>query len=521
VDTEGANQVVVGTAVDHAGNSASVSVTLNVDKTPAVLSDFLPSDGDQLPDPEVNLTGTVADALSGVQAVSCQTGSTIVDAVVNDAGSIPVFACSLPLVFGPNLINVQATDIAGNVASSVLTIHRVRPPEINIQSPGDLDLVILSPVTVTGTVDDPDASVTVNGIPASVAKRQFTASVGLPPGFHTITAVAQNAAGSDSDEVRVLVIIGTAPTVAIDTPSNNFVLGRRDDGSLTVTVNGWVRDNRLIPQGQPEVTVRFNNSPVVAAVTQGTSISCLAPLRCWRYTAAMQFPPPNGVMLSIEVEAETDGGSASRQISGIVDFCVRCTGANCGTLGASLFQGHQQSRRCIVNSDGCSGPLGDEFSNNPTNGMFATPGTSTAFGQEEDENTPAGAETVFGQRRPIQLPCNRHDECYHQRCPQERTRSGVVADKQPCDQRFFNEMKAVCQRAFPETVCPVGRIGIFNCERWRNEKSSCYAWARRYYIGVGSNTLRYFLLGAYNSWPYVVEEESPRHVQCEGCPPVE
>lgn len=38
VITEGANQIVTGTAVDLAGNSASSSVTLNIDKTPPVLT---------------------------------------------------------------------------------------------------------------------------------------------------------------------------------------------------------------------------------------------------------------------------------------------------------------------------------------------------------------------------------------------------------------------------------------------------------------------------------------------------
>lgn len=522
VDTEGADQVVIGTAIDNAGNSSSVSVTLHVDKTPPLLSDFLPSDGDNLPDTEVNLTGMVADPLSGVQAVNCHTGSTTADAVVNDAGDVPVFACSLPLVVGPNLIQVQATDIAGNSTSSTLTIHRVQPPEINIQSPSELELVPISPVTVTGTVDGPGASVTVNGVQASVSNGQFTASVPLPPGFQTITAVAKNAAGSESDEVRVLVIIGTAPTVAVDTPSNNFVLGRRNDGSLTVTVNGWVRDNRLILQGQPDVTVHFNGSAVEATVTDETSGPCLAPRRCWRYTAQREFPSPTGVNLSIDVEAQTGKVSASRQISGIVDFCEACSGENCGTLGASLFQGHQQSRRCIIISDGCSGPFGDNSNNDPTDGDLMYPGTSTAFGKDEDANE--GADTVFGQPRPIQLPCNRHDECYLQWCPQTQTRSGVVAAQRSCNLRFFNDMKAVCQRAYPETVCPAGRIGQANCAQWRAEKSRCYGWARRYYSAVGANTQRFFDRITYYIRPYVNPlhlGEEPRYVQCVGCPDVE
>src|SRR5918996_4716017 len=38
VTTEGAGQVITGTAVDKAGNTASASLTLNIDRTPPVLT---------------------------------------------------------------------------------------------------------------------------------------------------------------------------------------------------------------------------------------------------------------------------------------------------------------------------------------------------------------------------------------------------------------------------------------------------------------------------------------------------
>ena len=531
VDTEGANQVVTGTAVDRAGNSASVSVTLNVDKTPPLLSDFLPSEGDTLPEPEVNLTGAVADPLSGAEMTTCEANNTTEEAFVNTeqpVGNRFVFACSLPLVPGPNFITVQAADIAGNANSSFLTIHHVLPPNVAIDSPADREFFLLSPITVTGTVDDPGATVTVNDIPASVANGVFTASVPMPSGFHTITAVAQNVAGSGSDSVRVFVVLSSAPTLRILSPSDQFVLGTavtRLDGTvntppLPVTVQGWVRDNRLFPAGQPEVTVRFNNSPVTATVSQEPSGACLSSSRCWKFSATQEFLPPTGVFLSIEVEAQTGGGTASRQRSGIVDFCVTCTGDGCvekGACGSSLFQqGCRQSRRCIANADGCSNPI-QFLANNPTLGIFGK--TSTAFGQPEDPNSPEGAPTVFGQRRPIQLPCNRHDECFHQRCPQVQSRLGVVADKGLCNLRFFNDMKAVCGRAYPELVCPAGRIGLLNCPQWRREKTRCYAWARWYFIAVQDFTAFYLLLPAYDSWPYSNDQTpSPRLTPCENCP---
>ncbi len=498
---------------------------IGIDNDPPILSDFMPSDGETLPDPEVNLTGMVSDPLSGVDTVTCNANNTTEEAFVNTeeplGEGVFVFACSLPLVLGPNFITVQATDIAGNIASSFLTIHHVLRPNVTIDSPGHLSFHFSSPITVTGTVDDPGATVTVNDIPASVTDGAFTASVPLGNGFHTITAVAQNVAGSGSDSVRIFVIVGLSPTVRILSPAQGFVLGAAEPNPVPVTVRGWVRDNRLFP-GEPLITVRFNNSPVTAAVSQGPSAECLSTIRCWTYNAMQEFPSPTGVFLSIEVEAQTGDLTASRQRSGIVDFCVECRGDACvsgGACGASLFQqGCRQSRRCIVNADGCSNPVTPRRKDDPTRGTLGR--TSTAFGQPEDPTSPEGALTVFGQRRPIQLPCNRHDECYHQRCPQEQTRGGVVADKKACNVRFLNDMRAVCKRAYPEAFCPVDRIGLLNCPQWRLEKTRCYAWARRYFAAVQADTLRYFFLGAYQ-FPYRSEGGDPKLTPCEGCPPIE
>lgn len=523
------NRLVV--ELRSATGSAFTLEVVGVDNAPPLVSDLIPSNGDTLPDPEVNLTGLVSDPLSGVATVTCHTNNTTEEALVNreepDDGSF-IFACSLPLVVGPNAVTVQATDNAGNTASSFLTIHHVLPPNVTIDSPSDLQFFFKSPDTVTGKVDDLGAKVSVDGTAASVANGVFTAPVNLASGFHTITAVAQNVAGSNSDSVRVFVVIGSAPTVAITSPKAGFVLGGVETQNIIIPVNviveGWVRDNRLLPSGQPAVTVSFNNSPKTATVSQGPSGACLSSNRCWKYSAKTSFSPPNGTNLSIKVEAQTGGGTASRQVSGIVDFCVECVGSGCvtkGACGASLFQrpGCRQSRRCITKADGCSAPLLFKDPDNPVGGRLGL--SSTEFGIDED-GLVAGAPTVFGQPRPLQLPCNRHDECYHQRCPQQQTRLGVFEDKQDCNGRFYEDLKAVCKRAYPESVCPVDRIGLLNCPAWRAEKFSCYNWARRYLNAVAADTFRYLLLSTYDgTWPYDNKNGVKLLTPCEGCPPIE
>ncbi len=533
VNKEGENQVVTGTAVDWAGNTASVSVTVNLDKTPPVLSGYQPSDGERLPDPEVNLVGKVGDTLSGIMSVTCdangasQEASIVTDIVLDER----VFSCSLPLNQGPNVVTVRGTDVGGNATWAVLTIHHALPPKVAIDSPPlDPHLSIgPSSILVAGTIDDASATVTVNDVPASVAGGRFSALVPLKTGVNTITAVAQNVAGSGSASVNVLaVVVGDLnPTVLIVSPGTGFVLGGEvSKGPVPVTVEGWVRDNRFLPasvRGTPDVTVLINNEPIVATVTQGPSGLCLSRTRCWRYSATKEFAPPAGVNVSIAVSAQTGDLTTTGTRSGIVDFCYENNGGNITdeTKAASRFQDEgtllrgepRQSRRCIQNADGCSAPLG-AIKEDPTQGKVGR--APTAFGVAEDANTPEGAFTVYGQRRPIQLPCNRHDECYHQWCPREATPVGVVGEKYRCDFRFYDDMKEVCRRAYPEPDCPQDRIGVSKCVQWWIEKKVCNAWALIYYDAVFYDTPRYLLKGPYANWPY-----GGYLTPCENCPPVQ
>ena len=524
VSTEGENQVISGTAVDRAGNTAGVSLTVNLDKTAPALSDYLPSDGDTLLDPEVNLTGKVDDVLSGLAAVNCDANGTSAEAVISEeqVEDDYVFACSMPLDPGSQVITVEGSDIAGNVASSSLTIYYTPPPNIAIVSPNDGKFHLSSTIVVEGTIDDTSATVTVNDVPASIADGLFSATVPLENGFNTITALAQNDAGSSSASVRILAIVGLVPTVRILSPQPAFVLGQLSvetgNENYPVTVRGWVRDNRLLGIGDaPVVTVGFNsNTPVPAEVTQNTSGLCQSGTRCWTYSATDYIDEP--MQLSIDVEVQTGDLTASRGRSGLVDFCYQNNGGNnsAEACAASLFQEEQeylQSRRCIQNSDGCSAPLGP-LRNNPTLGFRGL--SSTAFGMDEDAGSPEAAFTVFGQPRLIQLPCNRHDECYHQWGPSEPTRVGVVAEKTRCNLRFLQDMQAVCRQAYPELVCPAARIGLLNCPAWRREKTRCYAWARIYFDAVQLDTSRYFFLGPYDDWPY-----GGFLTPCEDCPEIQ
>lgn len=192
---EGANQVVNGTATDRAGNMATASVTVNLDKTPPSLAIGFPADGAQLNNPQLAVTGNVGDALSGVARVTCNGAQ----ATLSNAS----FTCGLSLSGGTNPISVQATDIAGNLGFSNITVALlsgdVSPPVTDITSPQNLSLFSASPITVTGTVDDPTATITVNGVAAVVTAGTFTATgIPLQAGTNTIVVTATDAVGNVS-----------------------------------------------------------------------------------------------------------------------------------------------------------------------------------------------------------------------------------------------------------------------------------------------------------------------------------
>jgi hypothetical protein len=112
VSAEGAGQVVTGTASDNAGNSASASRTLNIDKTAPTIGGSVPAaNGNGWYNAPVTVTWSCSDGLSGV--ASCQPATTLSSdgAAQSATGS--------------------ATDVAGNGATAHvngINIDQTHPP---------------------------------------------------------------------------------------------------------------------------------------------------------------------------------------------------------------------------------------------------------------------------------------------------------------------------------------------------------------------------------------------------------
>ncbi|HKA52032.1 MAG TPA: hypothetical protein VKJ47_00070 [Candidatus Binatia bacterium] len=120
VTSEGAAQVITGTASDLADNRSTARATVNFDTTPPSLTITKPATGTLEREAEIILSGRVSDPVSGIAAVSCN----------GNAGTVSgaAFECPLTLTPGTNTLQVQVSDIAGHTAhATTITPSQVFP----------------------------------------------------------------------------------------------------------------------------------------------------------------------------------------------------------------------------------------------------------------------------------------------------------------------------------------------------------------------------------------------------------
>src|SRR3954468_15663072 len=244
ISTDGANQVITGTATDAVGSSVSASATISLDQAPPLVSITSPTDASVTQSANVPVAGSSSDALSGLASVTCNNTPATV--------SGGTFSCSVQITQGSLAISVQATDVAGNTSASAVNVS-LQGPKLTITTPAPLALFAASGITVTGTVDDANAAITVNGVSASSSGGTFTASgVVLREGANSITATGTNAGGAASTASVNVILDTTPPTVRVDSPSDGAVLT-----TPQIYVTGLVNDvvSGTVNAGQVKVTI--------------------------------------------------------------------------------------------------------------------------------------------------------------------------------------------------------------------------------------------------------------------------
>ncbi len=253
VATEGVFQLVIGTAVDVAGNSGTAVTGVSIDRTVPAVTLTAPVAGTVRRLPRVRVSGVAADA----NAIAMIT----VNGVAADTGA--AFEVEVPLQQGSQTLTVEARDIAGNVGTASTSVVYRKLPVVEITSPSDLAAFGMTPIAVSGTVDDPQAVVRVGveQIPAEVSGNAFTATgVSLREGGNVLTAVATNIDGEPGTDSITVVLDTVAPRVIIDSPASGSVMTE-----ASITVAGRVNDVVMGTVNSGQATVSVNGIPAVVS----------------------------------------------------------------------------------------------------------------------------------------------------------------------------------------------------------------------------------------------------------------
>lgn len=175
-----------------------------VDDTPPDVAITSPSSNTYLNTPIINVSGTASDSISWVNSVSINGAP-----VLNTGDTFT--ASNIRLTEGTNLITVEAVDVAGNKGTATTSvILDTTPPVITITAPIYGSIVNTGTITVTGTIDDNTATVTINGINAAVSNGTFTVTgISLTKGANTITVTATDTTGNTS--TSAIMITYTLP----------------------------------------------------------------------------------------------------------------------------------------------------------------------------------------------------------------------------------------------------------------------------------------------------------------------
>jgi hypothetical protein len=286
------SNTLTATATDAVGNARSTSVTVT----------YQPANQLPPPRPTVGTVGAPPPAVTTASSVTVG-GTKVAGASIWLNGTQVVTAddnttwtTTVSLVEGDNELSFIAKDSTGtsSAAATINVILDNLPPVVTFAPPAKTNF---NPVTLTGSVDDSDTVVTINGVTATRTKRAFEVSVPLTLGSNTLQLIATSPNGHITTKTYT-VILGTIPTIQTSQPAD----GAKAYAGTAVTLQVSAQDQ----EGDP-IQCQF--------LING------APLADWSSAMSQTWTPSTNQLgvHTITVKVRDDyGGSNSKDVEVLV-----------------------------------------------------------------------------------------------------------------------------------------------------------------------------------------------------------
>jgi len=223
------NNVITVQATDGAGNQTTQSLTVirqnPPDTTPPTISIVSPTNNFTTFENQVTVSGTAID--TGTPATGV-TSILVNGSAANYNSATGQWTANISLNAGINTITATATDNAAppNQSQTQIQVTKLTTevPALTITSPANGTFSSANSITVAGTVssNNPNMAltVTVNGQAASITGGQFSQNITLNEGINTITVIARDALGQESQSSVTITRDNTPPTVSLNVPAN-------------------------------------------------------------------------------------------------------------------------------------------------------------------------------------------------------------------------------------------------------------------------------------------------------------
>ncbi|HEY5298051.1 MAG TPA: hypothetical protein VIK59_08995 [Verrucomicrobiae bacterium] len=208
--TNGLNSVSVH-AFDLAGNETTTNLNFTLDYSgdtnPPVLALVWPTNGTSIAGSNVTVQAQIDDATATVTAT---VNSNTVAGLVERDGT--VWINNLPLDSGTNTVTLTAADAAGNMSETNLCVVQ---SSVNVTiDPISGDQLNQSSVTVTGSMDNPADTITVNGVSAEVNDDGTWEADNVPVNWTGMASLDVEVSDSDNNPVASQSVSQPQPAMA-------------------------------------------------------------------------------------------------------------------------------------------------------------------------------------------------------------------------------------------------------------------------------------------------------------------